>query len=68
MLVNDAEDVHADLRMSAMGFASSDIDVHGTLNYCIAFSITCLQTIGGTYFEGGESLGLRPDYDVFPGW
>jgi hypothetical protein len=59
--VDDAEDLHADLKMSAMGIDSADLNHDGWLDYC-ASDIglpKCLMSDGtGGYYDGHAALGF----------
>jgi hypothetical protein len=59
--IDDAEDLHTDLKMSAMGLDSADLNQDGALDYC-ASDVglpKCLMSDGtGGYYEGHAALGF----------
>jgi hypothetical protein len=65
VLVDDAEEVGADLFMSAMGLATRDLNGDGLPDYCMTDlgPLRCLLSDGGRWAEGGASLGLEPDWE-----
>jgi len=68
VLVNDAPEVGADLRFSAMGLGSADLNGDGLLDYCMTDDyIYCLMSDpSGVYVESGLALGLQPDLEAHP--
>ena len=71
-LINDAAEISANTRASAMGYASYDLNGDGRFDYCvtdIADQLVCLLSDGqGGYYEGGAALGLTVDRSLHPGW
>ena len=62
--VDDADEVHADLQMAAMGIDSADLNQDGTLDYCISDVglPKCLMSDGaGGYYEAHAALGISVD-------
>ena len=69
ILVNDAPEIGADVRVSAMGLGSNDLNGDGLLDYCmsdVANQLTCLMSINGSYYEGAMALGLAPEQSIHP--
>ena len=61
LLVEDSEDIQANLDMAAMGLVSMDFNSDGELDYCMSDvgNPRCLLSDGlGGYYEGGAALGL----------
>ncbi len=71
-LTNDADEVSADLNISAMGVGSADLNGDGLMDYCLTdlyIRIRCLMSDGlGGYYDGGAALGLTPDIAAHPDW
>ena len=70
ILVNDAPELEADLRVSAMGLGVHDMNGDGLLDYCmtdLSFQLTCLFSVeGSAYYEGGAAMGLVADLTLHP--
>jgi hypothetical protein len=69
VLVNDAEELGADIRPGAMGVDAVDLNGDGDLDYCVSNigSLMCLQSSGdGGYAEAAVALGLVPPAGVDP--
>lgn len=74
-LVNDADEIHADIVISGMGIDTVDIDGDGHLDYCMSDTgpVHCLMSDGsGGYFDAGTAMGLTPtevpDVEGWSGW
>jgi hypothetical protein len=65
LLTNDAPQVGVDVEISAMGFASADLNSDGYPDYCLTDVGTgpmCLSSLGGSgYVESAPSLGLQSE-------
>jgi len=62
-LVEEANALHADLRLSAMGITTGDYNRDGQLDYCMSDigPARCLLTAeDGSYFEAGQAMGITP--------
>lgn len=62
-LTMDAVEISADISISAMGFASHDLNFDGAMDYCISDigpDVACLVSLDGeaSYVESGLALGL----------
>jgi hypothetical protein len=70
ILVNDAPEIGADVRVSAMGLGINDLNGDGLLDYCmsdVASQLTCLMSLeSGDYYEGAVALGLVPEQEIHP--
>jgi hypothetical protein len=70
ILFNDAPELGADVRVSAMGLGINDLNSDGFLDYCmsdVATQLTCLLSTGdGAYYEAGAALGLIPEQTTHP--
>jgi len=67
---NDAPEVSADLRFSAMGLGAADMNGDGLVDYCMSDDyIYCLLSDEASgYIESGLALGLVPDLEAHPEW
>tara|TARA_Y100001968_G_scaffold278281_1_gene273537 strand:+ start:3171 stop:5018 length:1848 start_codon:yes stop_codon:yes gene_type:complete len=67
-LENDAEQLGAAIRFSAMGLAAADLNGDGLMDYCMSDDyIYCLVSDGlGGYVESGLAMGLSPDLESHP--
>ena len=72
LMIDDAPEIGADLRMSSMGISTGDWNNDGLFDYCISDTgpVKCLMSApDGTYYEGGQALGLEsPDPTVETLW
>lgn len=68
ILVNDAPEIGADLRLSAMGLGSADLNGDGLLDYCMTDDyVYCLVSDpSGIYVESGLAMGLQPNLEAHP--
>lgn len=73
-LVDDAKDINANSRASAMGHAGADLNGDLLPDYCVSDTaevLTCLMSDGeGGYYEAGRALGLtaeRDEHPLYPG-
>ncbi|HCP48091.1 MAG TPA: hypothetical protein DIU15_18780 [Deltaproteobacteria bacterium] len=67
---NDAPEVSADLRFSAMGLGAADMNADGLVDYCMSddYIYCLLSDEGAGYIESGLALGLVPDLEAHPDW
>ena len=70
ILTDEAPELEADIRVSAMGLGVHDMNGDGLYDYCmtdISFDLTCLMSVPGqAYYEAGASLGLTVDLTMHP--
>lgn len=70
VLVDDAAELEADVRVSAMGLGVHDLNGDGLLDYCmtdLSFQLTCLLSVrDGAYYESAAALGLTVDLTEHP--
>jgi len=70
-LVDDAEEIGADVHVCSMGLLSADLDDDGRLDYCISdvlSELRCLVADDLGYHEAGAALGLRAHPEEHAEW
>jgi len=69
-LINDADEIGADVNVGGMGIDAADLDGDGHLDYCIAqFGplICLLHDEADSYYDAAPALGLRIPVDAATG-
>ena len=70
MLVNDAPELNADLRVSNMGLGVGDLNGDDLFDYCMSdtsWDLTCMMSApDGGYYTSGPDLGLTVDLEAHP--